>query len=110
MNSYNIPVYKPSLGEQEKKNVMECLDSTWISSKGKFITEFEQGFANYVNVDHATSVCNGTVALHLALVALGIGSGDEVIVPTLTYIASVNAITYTGATPVFVDSIKKHGS
>ncbi|HEY9258724.1 DegT/DnrJ/EryC1/StrS aminotransferase family protein, partial [Chitinophaga sp.] len=107
MNSYNIPVYKPSLGEQEKKNVMECLDSTWISSKGKFITEFEQGFANYINVDHATSVCNGTVALHLALVALGIGSGDEVIVPTLTYIASVNAITYTGATAVFVDSVKE---
>jgi perosamine synthetase len=56
MNNYNIPVYKPSLGEQEKKNVMECLDSTWISSKGKFITEFEQGFANYIGVDHATSV------------------------------------------------------
>jgi perosamine synthetase len=107
MNSYNIPVYKPSLGEQEKKNVMECLDSTWISSKGKFINEFEQGFANYIGVDHATSVCNGTVALHLALVALGIGAGDEVIVPTLTYIASVNAITYTGATPVFVDSLKE---
>jgi len=107
MNNYNIPVYKPSLGEQEKNNVMECLDSTWISSKGKFINEFEQGFARYIGVDHATSVCNGTVALHLALVALGIGSGDEVIVPTLTYIASVNAITYTGATPVFVDSIKE---
>lgn len=107
MNNYNIPVYKPSLGEQEKKNVMECLDSTWISSKGKFINEFEQGFASYIGVDHATSVCNGTVALHLALVALGIGSGDEVIVPTLTYIASVNAITYTGATPVFVDSVKE---
>ncbi|MFX1702559.1 perosamine synthetase [Chitinophaga ginsengisegetis] len=105
MNNYKIPVYRPSLGELEKKNVLECLDSTWISSKGKFITEFERGFADYLGMDHAAAVCNGTVALHLALVALGIGSGDEVIVPTLTYIASVNAIAYTGATPVFVDSV-----
>lgn len=105
MNNYTIPVYKPTLGEKEKKNVMECLDSTWISSKGKFITAFEQEFAKYIGVDHAASVCNGTVALHLALVALGIGPGDEVIVPSLTYIASVNAIAYTGATPVFVDSL-----
>lgn len=106
MNSYNIPVYKPSLGEREKENVMECLNSTWISSKGKFITEFEQAFSAYIGINHATSVCNGTVALHLALVALGIGPGDEVIVPSLTYIASVNAIAYTGAIPVFVDSVR----
>jgi perosamine synthetase len=85
--------------------VLECLDSTWISSKGKFIGLFEDGFARTVTARHATSVCNGTVALHLALLALGIGPGDEVIVPTLTYIASVNAIAYTGATPVFVDSL-----
>jgi perosamine synthetase len=100
-----IPVYQPSLDGNEKKYVLECLDSTWISSKGKFIAEFEEKFAAYTNVRHATTVSNGTVALHLALVALGIGPGDEVIVPTLTYIASVNAITYTGATPVFVDSL-----
>ncbi|MCW3463972.1 DegT/DnrJ/EryC1/StrS family aminotransferase [Chitinophaga nivalis] len=105
MNTFKIPIYQPSLGEQEKKNVMECLDSTWISSKGKFIAEFEREFAHYLQVGHAASVCNGTVAIHLALVALGIGKGDEVIVPSLTYIASVNAITYTGATPVFVDSL-----
>jgi perosamine synthetase len=101
-----IPVYQPSLSGNEKKYVNECLESTWISSKGKFIQEFEDKFADYTGIKYATSVCNGTVALHLALVALGIGSGDEVIVPTLTYIASVNAIAYTGAVPVFVDSLE----
>lgn len=100
------PVYQPSLNGNEKKYVNECLESTWISSKGKFVNAFEKEFANYIGVDHAATVCNGTVALHLALEALGIGKGDEVIVPTLTYIASVNAITYTGATPVFVDSFE----
>src|SRR5713226_9510190 len=99
-----IPVYQPSLGGNERKYVNECLDSTWISSKGRFIAEFETRFAGYLGVQHAASVSNGTVALHLALVALGIGPGVEVIVPTLTYIAAVNAIAYTGATPVFVDS------
>ncbi len=100
-----IPVYQPSLQGNEKKYVNECLDSTWISSKGKFINEFENAFSEKIDVKHAATVCNGTVAIHLALLALGIGEGDEVIVPTLTYIASVNAITYTGATPVFVDSV-----
>jgi perosamine synthetase len=103
---FKIPVYQPSLTGNEKKYVNECLDSSWISSKGKFIAEFEEKFADYTGVSHAASVCNGTVAIHLALVALGVGEGDEVIVPTLTYIASVNAIKYTGATPVFVDSDK----
>ncbi|MDE2565597.1 MAG: DegT/DnrJ/EryC1/StrS aminotransferase family protein [Burkholderiales bacterium] len=105
MNEPLIPVYRPDLGGNEKAYVMECLESTWISSKGRFIAEFEQGFARRVGAAHAASVCNGTVALHLALVALGIGPGDEVIVPTLTYIASANAVAYTGATPVFADSL-----
>lgn len=101
----DIPVYRPSLCGNERKYVNECIDSTWISSKGRFIAEFESGFARYIGAEHAASVSNGTVALHLALVALGIGPGVEVIVPTLTYIASVNAIAYTGAAPVFVDSL-----
>jgi perosamine synthetase len=100
-----IPVYKPSLTGNEKKYVNECLDSTWISSKGEFIKRFEQNFADFLGIKYAASVSNGTVALHLALVVLGIGPGDEVIVPTLTYIASANAIAYTGAKPVFVDSL-----
>lgn len=101
---YKIPIYQPSLTGKEKEYVIDCLDSTWISSKGKYISQFENKFAEYIDIKHAASVCNGTVAIHLALVALGIGPGDEVIVPTLTYIASVNAIAYTGATPVFCDS------
>ena len=103
---YKIPVYQPSLKGNEKKYVNECLDSTWISSKGKFVSLFETAFANYIDVKNATTVSNGTVAIHLALLALGIAKDDEVIVPTLTYIASVNAIAYTGAKPVFVDSLQ----
>jgi perosamine synthetase len=102
---YSIPLYRPALAGNEKLYVTQCLDSTWISSKGEFVTRFEQAFAASTGNRHATSVCNGTAALHLALIALGIGPGDEVIVPTLTYVASVNAITYVGATPVFVDSL-----
>ena len=105
MKPYTIPVYQPDLSGNEKKYVNECIDSSWISSKGSFIGRFETTFADRIGVQHATSVCNGTVALHLALLALGVGPGDEVIVPTLTYIAPVNAITYTGATPIFVDSL-----
>lgn len=100
-----IPVYQPSLLGNEKKYVIDCLDSAWISSKGKYVGLFEKEFASYVKAEYSTGVCNGTVALHLALLALGIGQGDEVIVPTLTYIAPVNSITYTGATPIFVDSL-----
>ena len=99
-----IPVYQPELGAREKAFVLECLDTGWISSKGRFVGEFEQAFAKFLRAGDAVSACNGTVALHLALLALGLGPGDEVIVPTLTYVASVNAIAYTGATPVFVDS------
>lgn len=102
----DIPIYRPDINGNEKKYVNECIDTSWISSHGRFVPEFEARIADYVKIAHAVSVSNGTVALHLALVALGIGPGDEVIVPTLTYIASVNAITYTGATPVFVDSTR----
>jgi perosamine synthetase len=98
-----FPVYRPCLAGNEKKYVMECLDSTWISSKGRFVDEFEKAFAAFIDVPHGVSVCNGTAALHVALLALGIGPGDEVIVPSLTYIASANAIRYTGAVPVFAD-------
>jgi len=100
---FKYPVYQPSLAGNEKKYVRECLDSTWISSKGRFIAEFENAFAAFTGIPHAAAVCNGTVALHVALLALGVGPGDEVVVPSLTYIASVNAIRYTGAVPVFAD-------
>lgn len=106
MNNNRIPVYQPDLGGNVKTYVNECLETGWISSRGRFVTEFENNFAEKIGVEHAASVSNGTVALHLALLALGIGPGDEVIVPTLTYIASVNAVNYCNATPVFVDSVR----
>ncbi len=102
---YKVPIYQPSLSGNEKKYVNECLDSSWISSRGDFIGRFENEFIKYIGSNHAVSVSNGTVALHLALVTLGIGPGDEVIVPSFTYIASVSTICHAGATPVFVDSL-----
>lgn len=102
-----IPVYQPELSGNEKKYVNECLDTNWISSQGRFVGEFENKFSEYIGVKHGIAVANGTLALHLALMALGINDGDEVIVPTFTYIASANAITYTGAKPVFVDSLSE---
>lgn len=100
-----IPVYEPVLTHEVKKNVIECMESNWISSRGKFIDEFEEKFSLWTGSKYSASVSNGTVALHLALLALDVGAGDEVIVPTFTYVASVNAIAYVGATPVFVDSL-----
>ncbi|OBQ82185.1 DegT/DnrJ/EryC1/StrS aminotransferase family protein [Mesorhizobium sp. WSM3873] len=101
-----IPVYEPYLGGNVSAYVNECLTTGWISSRGAFISRFEDAFAKYVGASLATSVANGTVALHLALEALGIGAGDEVIVPSFTYIATVNTILQTGATPVYVDSLQ----
>lgn len=105
MSGFSIPIYRPNLSGKERDYVLECVDSSWISSRGRFVTEFEEQFSDRIDVPHSISVSNGTVALHAALLALGIREGDEVIVPTLTYIASVNAVAYTGATPVFVDSL-----
>ena len=102
--SCKYPVYQPYLGGNEKKYVIDCLETNWISSLGKYVDLFQNSFSEYTDIPYSSGVCNGTVALHLALEALGIGPGDEVVVPTLTYIAAVNCITYTGATPVFVDS------
>lgn len=99
-----IPVYQPDLSGKEKEYVMDCMDSTWISSKGKYVERFENSFAEYIGVKYGAAVANGTVAIHLALLALGVGVGDEVIVPSFTYVASANPIVYVGAKPVFVDS------
>ncbi|HMA73202.1 MAG TPA: DegT/DnrJ/EryC1/StrS family aminotransferase [Xanthobacteraceae bacterium] len=98
-----ISVAQPILDGRELEYVMECLHSTRISSIGRFVDEFERALADYCGVRHAVATCNGTAALHLSLVALGIGPGDEVIVPTLTYVATANAVRYCNATPVFVD-------
>lgn len=99
-----IPVAEPSLGDKELENIIEAVKSGWISSKGKFIPEFEESFAKYCNCKYGVATSNGTTALHLALTALGISKGDEVIVPDLTFIATANAVTYCNAKPIFVDS------
>ena len=99
-----IPIAEPCLGNEELKNVVEAVKSGWISSKGKFIEEFEGKFARYCGVKYGVTSSNGTAALHLALKALGINKGDEVIVPDLTFIATASAVTYCNARPIFVDS------
>jgi perosamine synthetase len=98
-----IPVAEPVLGGNELAYVTECIKTNWISSQGPFVKRFESDFAAKIGAEHALAVSNGTVALHLALLVFGIGPGDEVIVPDLTFAASINAIIYTGATPVLVD-------
>ena len=101
-----IPVAVPDLSGNEKKYVMDCMDTSWISSNGAYIKRFEDAFAEYVGSKHALSCCNGTVTLHLALLAFGIGPGDEVIVPSLTYIATANAVRYCNATPALADCLE----
>src|SRR3989344_5850794 len=98
-----IPVNEPVLSKEAKKNVRIALNTGWLSSAGPFVSQFEQAFANYLGVKHAISVSNGTAALHVALLSLGIGKGDEVIVPAFTMAATWLAVLYVGAKPVFVD-------
>lgn len=99
-----LPVCEPLLAGNELEYVTDAVKTGWISSSGKYVTAFERAFADYCGVKHGIAVCNGTVALHLALVALGIGKGDEVIIPDFTMMASALAVCYTGAKPVFVDA------
>ena len=83
------PVYQPCLTGNEKKYVDECLETSWISSKGHFVTDFEKKFSNYIGVKYGVAVFNGTVAIHLALMALDIKDDDEVIVPSFTYVSAI---------------------
>ena len=99
-----LPVCEPFLDGNERAYVLEAIETGWISSAGKYIGAFEAAFASYLGAKHAIAVSNGTTALHLALVAMGIGKGDEVIIPEFTMIASAFAVCYTGAIPVFVDA------
>jgi len=93
----------PNLGNLEKEYILNCIDSTYVSTAGPFVPEFEEKFANYIGIKKAVSMQSGTAALHMALYELGIGPGDEVIVPVITFIATINPVMYVGATPVFVD-------
>lgn len=98
-----IPVNEPVLSREAKKYINEALNSGWISSSGKFVNEFENKFAKYIGMKYGIAVANGTAALHVALLSLGVGPGDEVIVPAFTMGATWLAVLYTGAKPVFVD-------
>lgn len=98
-----VRVAEPVLDGNEGKYVLNCLEENWISSRGKYIDQFERLLADYCGTKHAVVTNNGTTSLHLALVASGIQAGDEVIMPTLSYVATANSAVYCGARPVFVD-------
>lgn len=102
-----IPVCEPLLAGRELEYVTKAVSAGWISSSGGYVKEFEEAFAKYLDVPVAVTTTSGTAALHLALVAAGIGAGDEVIIPSFTMIATAFAVCYTGAKPVFVDADPK---
>ncbi len=97
-----IPITKPSLGPQEAEAAQRVIQSGWVT-QGPVVAEFERVFAEYCQVDHAVAVSSCTTALHAALLTIGVGEGDEVICPSMSFIATANAIRHTGATPVFAD-------
>jgi perosamine synthetase len=101
--SSRIPVAAPDLGGNEERYAVEAIRSTWVASTGPFVDRFEADFSRLCGTRFAIPIVNGTAALHLCLVALGAGPGDEVIMPSLTYVATANSAMYQGATPVFVD-------
>lgn len=103
----SIPLHEPRFLGNEKKYLNECIDSTFVSSVGKFVDKFEENIANYIGVRYAVATGNGTSALHTALLISGVESGDEVITQPLTFVATCNAISYCGANPVFVDVDKE---
>ena len=102
VNARQIPIAAPSLGDEEWQALREPLESGWLT-QGPKVAEFEQAFAERHQVEHALATTSCTTALHLAMTALGVGPGDEVIVPAFTWVATANAAVYCGATPVFVD-------
>jgi perosamine synthetase len=102
-NQKFYPVSEPDISGNEEKYVLDAVRSGWVSSMGPYIRKFEEDFAAYCGTRRGVATSNGTCALHLALASLGVGPGDEVIVPSLTFVATANAVTYTGACPVFVD-------
>ena len=98
-----IPLHEPKFAGNEKQYLNECIDSTFVSSVGKFVDEFEEKIANYAGAKYAIATSNGTSALHISLLLSGVENGDEVITQPLTFVATCNAISYCGADPIFVD-------
>lgn len=109
MSNRFLPVAEPDLSQVEEEMVLQAVRSGWVSSLGEFIGRFEKEFASFCQMPYAATVSNGTAALHLALVARGIGPGDEVIIPSMTFVATAAAVMHAGATPVFADCIADIG-
>lgn len=105
--SMAIPLSEPVIRGNEWKYVKDCLDTGWVSSVGSYVNKFEEMMAAYTGTKYAVATTNGTAALHLSLLVSGVKAGDEVLVPTLTFIATANAVRYCGAEPVFFDSNPK---
>ena len=103
-----VPLCIPEIRGNEWKYIKECLDTNWVSSVGSYVDKFERDFSDFVKAKFAVVTVNGTSALHLALKVLGIGHGDEVIVPSMTFIAPVNAVKYVGAEPVFCRYMQRY--
>ncbi len=103
MHKQNIPLSVPNISGNEWRNVKECLDTEWVSAAGGYVETFERNICAFTGAEYAVAVVNGTSGLQIALQLSGVGPGDEVLVPTLTFIAPVNAVRYLGAEPVFMD-------
>lgn len=108
VGSKSVPLHEPHFGGNEWIYLKECLDSTFVSSVGKFVDRFEADLAAFTGAKYAVAVVNGTAALHMALLLAGVKSENEVLMPTLTFVATANAVRYCGATPHFVDSDRDH--
>ena len=103
MPTDEIPIYSPLLDDKETEYVLQAMKSGWISSRGEFVSQFEERFAQRIGLPYGTTCTNGTVALHLALMAVGVDAGDEVIVPNFSYVALANSVRHAGAVPVLCD-------
>ena len=98
-----IPLSVPNLGGNEWQYIKECLDTNWVSSVGSYVTKFEQALAEYTGVKYAVATSNGTAALHISLQLAGVERGDLVIIPNITFVATANAVKYTGADTILID-------
>ena len=99
-----LPLHEPEFAGREWDYVKDCIDTGWVSSAGVYVDRFERDLAALTGAKHAVAVVNGTAALHLALLLVGVRPGDEVVVPTLTFVATANAVAYCGALPHFADA------
>lgn len=99
-----VELHEPRFGDRERELVLDCIDTNWVSSAGKYVTRFEDMVAEATGSRHAVAIVNGTAALHAALVLEGVEPDDEVLLPSITFVATANAISHAGAVPHFVDS------